>query len=267
MDVAGRNVVITGASRGFGARMAAHFAARGAALTLIARPSKSLDQIASRLHARVRACDLSDRGQLQQLCDALRTDPVDVLVNNAGTELIGSFPTQEWDALEAAVHLNLLTPMALTRAVLPGMTARASGHIVNVSSLAGSASFPGMTAYAASKGGLNQFTESLRWDVAGTGVELTLVELGPMRTEMFDRVLGWPPTAAAYERAYRLRALVDVEPDHAAMRVLRAVERTEPHVRLPARTSALAMLPWISRAAVRASLKGLPLGDTGPGRR
>src|SRR4029079_6447251 len=120
--------------------------------------------------------------------------PIDVLVNNAGLDGVGALEHMSADDVGDTLNVNLLAPIELTRQVLPGMVARRCGHIVNVSSFAAAAMFTGGTTDAASKAGLSQFTEVLRWELKGTDVGLTIVELGPIPTDMLATVGKYRPT-------------------------------------------------------------------------
>jgi short-subunit dehydrogenase len=119
--------------------------------------------------------------------------------------------------------------------VLPGMLARGSGHIVNVSSMAGTNALPGMTPYSTSKAGLSHFTAMLRAELRGTPVHTTLVQLGPVSTEMIEEVRRYGPTRRALERYERLRLSCDYPADVVARHIVEAVERDKRHVRLPRR--------------------------------
>jgi short-subunit dehydrogenase len=158
---------------------------------------------------------------------------VDVLVNNAGVEVSGALDGLTAQDVDRMLRVNLHAPIELARQALPGLIARGAGHVTNVSSLAGVVAFPGMSAYGASKAGLAHFTAILREDLARTGVGTTLVELGPVTTDMLDGAMSYEPTKASFQRAYDWRLIVDVPRGTVATAVVRGVERGTTNVRLP----------------------------------
>ena len=118
---------------------------------------------------------------------AAEAGPVDVLVNNAGIGWLGPLAELDPDTLERLVRVNLLAPLLLTRALLPGMLARGRGHIVNVGSIVGLVGAKREAGYASTKGGLVAFTESLGQELAGRPVRVSLVTPGAIATAFFER--------------------------------------------------------------------------------
>ena len=260
MELAGRRVLITGASRGIGQALAERFTAAGARVALVARSEGPLKELADRLRGTAHPADLGDREQVAGLIDRVEADggPVDVLVNNAGVDTTGAFGEASADDVEFLYRLNVVTPVELSRQALGGMLQRGRGHIVNVSSLAGVGPFPGMAMYASSKAALNQFTAALRADLKGTPVGTTLVELGLVPgTLMADSALAYPPTKHAFERAYTLHVLADVPLDRLADAVVGAVRHGRRHVRLPKRAVLFPMLSEAPRRIVELMLTGV----------
>jgi short-subunit dehydrogenase len=182
--------VVTGASRGLGRHIARALAREGARLALFARSQAPLEELAAELE-RERATvvaiagDVSRREDLERLVTESERalGPVDIVVNNAGMEEVMYFHEVPLERMRETLEINLLGPMTLARLVLPGMVARGAGHIVNVSSLAGKAGPPLAESYAASKGGLIAFTQSLRASYHGTGVSASAVCPGFVRDE------------------------------------------------------------------------------------
>src|SRR5680860_157373 len=199
MDLTDAHVLVTGASRGIGAGLAREFHAKGAKVTLVARSAGPLEELAAELGGTAITADLVDPAAREGLISRVeeQAGPVDVLVYNAGIDATGPFTELPADALSRLVALNVLTPMELSRQVLPGMIERGRGHVLMISSLAGTAALPGMAAYASSKSALTHFTAGLRADLRGLPVGTTVVELGLVPTEMKDDVLEYAPTAAA----------------------------------------------------------------------
>jgi short-subunit dehydrogenase len=260
MDLKGTRVLVTGASRGIGREIAVQCAAAGARVALVARNEQAIKELATELGGTAHPCDLADLDQVGDLIARVEADggSIDVLVNNAGLDAVGGFESATADEVAELIHVNLLAPMELSRQVLPGMVARKAGHIVNVSSFASAAMFPGGTAYAASKGGLSSFTEVLRWELKGTHVDLTLVELGPIPTDMLDHVKNYRPTEAGFNRLYKLGLIVDIPASTVAAHVVKAIQAPKRSVRLPRRGVLFPMLRASSQRIVRALCVGIP---------
>ena len=189
-----KTVVITGASSGFGAACAHAFAQLGWKLVLTARRSEKLKQLQLELapltEVHVMTLDVCDRKAVSEAFSSLPPAfaEVDLLVNNAGLAL-GLEPAHrasldDWDTM---VDTNVKGVMYCSRALLPGMVARNCGHIVNISSVAGSWPYPGGNVYGATKAFVQQFSRNLRADLLGTAVRVTCVSPGMAETE-FSKV-------------------------------------------------------------------------------
>jgi len=236
MQLRDRRVLVTGASRGIGAELARQFSAAGARVALVARSSDAIAKLAADLGGDAYPADLADRDEVRALIERVEADgPVDVLVNNAGESATGRFVAMDAERVERPLRINLLTPVELCRQALPGMLARGRGHIVNVSSMSGTNALPGLTPYSTSKAGLSHFTAMLRAELKGTPVRTTLVQLGPVATEMIDEVRGYGPTLRALKRYELLRLSCDYPVDAVARHIVDAVRRDKRHVRLPRR--------------------------------
>ncbi|HZQ83409.1 MAG TPA: SDR family oxidoreductase, partial [Acidimicrobiales bacterium] len=153
---------------------------------------------------------------------------------------------------------NLLTPVQLCRQAIPRMLGRGGGHIVNVSSLAGTAVFPGLVAYSSTKSGLTHFTSGLRADLKGLPIKTTVVELGPIPTDMLSHVDSYRPTEKSFQRFYRTHLIVDIPREKVADAVLDAVRKGQKHVRFPKRAAAFALLAEAPRRTVELLLTGVP---------
>ena len=173
MDLNGKRVVVTGGSRGIGEAIARDLADRGASLALVARSVNLLETVAASLPNAVAVpVDLGDRAAVDGLiarCEAALGGPIDVLVNNAGIDEVGIFADTTAEDIVRIHQINLLTPIELCRQALVGMNARRSGHIVNVSSMAGSGGFTGMSLYCSTKAGLSNFSGILRRELPRNG--------------------------------------------------------------------------------------------------
>jgi short-subunit dehydrogenase len=265
MRVAGAHVLLTGATGDIGRHLAQRLTEAGATVTLVARGRIGLEALAADVGGVAVPADLTDRAVLRGLVTRVEAElgPVDVLVNNAGTETVGHLTDLTSADLEHLVALNLLAPAELCRQVLPGMTRRGRGHLVNISSLAGVATFPGLATYGATKAGLTHLTSGLRADLRGGPIGTLAVEIGPVSSEMMGRIASHPPAAAAFERVLRTRALTMLEPDAVARAIVAAVESGRPTLRMPRRAAPLAALTHAPRSLVRLVLTGIrsPHGD------
>lgn len=186
----GKTIMITGASAGFGEACARLFATEGNRLILTARRKQRLEELQAELanKANVHIVQLDVR-QREAVEDAVSSLPqgfkdVDVLVNNAGLAL-GLEPAQRADIedWEIMVDTNIKGLMYCTRYILPGMVERNRGHIVNISSTAGSWPYPGGNAYGGTKAFVTQFSRNLRADLIGTKVRVTCIQPGMAETE------------------------------------------------------------------------------------
>lgn len=180
--IAGKTVVLTGASRGIGPTIAHALAKQGATVVGVARSQTRLNQVCEEIRdlggqAIAIPFDLSDVEALSRLAERIeqQVGSIDILINNAGIEIYRAFQDYSLAELQAILSLNLLSVMELTRQVLPTLLAKNQGHIINIASLASKRGHPYDSAYAASKAGLLVWTDSLRQELAGTGVEISAI--------------------------------------------------------------------------------------------
>ncbi|MRG93147.1 SDR family NAD(P)-dependent oxidoreductase [Polyangium spumosum] len=239
------HVAITGASVGIGEALARAFAAKGAVLSLVARRKERLDAIARELSGRafLHQADLSVPERATDWIAPAEAElgPIDVLVNNAGVQHIEPTELAAVDAGEMLLRLNVLTPLRLTRAVLPGMMARGSGAIVDIASLAAITPMPGMYYYNASKGALANASEGLRGELRGTGVHVVTVYPGPVDTDMGRK--GYEK----YEPTFTSKLSPVGTADELARLVVRAVERKKARVVYPRSYGVTLLFPRIAR--------------------
>lgn len=189
-DLAGKVAVITGASAGIGAAIARELAAAGALLVLTARRADRLEQMASELQTRtaILAADIADPATPAALLAIAqeRFGRADILVNNAGILRVGALDTFDLGGLDTMVATNFNAPVRTSYVFARAMKAEGSGAIVNVSSIGAHVNAAGMGVYGGLKRALEGFTESLRVELAGSGVRVGLVAPGTTSTEIFD---------------------------------------------------------------------------------
>lgn len=225
MQLSNRVCLVTGATGGIGHATIEALLRRGADLVATGRDEDVLHALAQ--HPRVRAlpCDLAGPGAAQWLAvQALSVHGrVDVVVNCAGAGLHGPLASVDPDEVARVVASNLVAPIELTRALLPPMLERRSGHVVNVGSIVGHVGRGGEAVYAATKAGLAVFSESLRVELRDTGVSVSLVSPGVVDTRFFDR------RGAVYDRRWPR----PIPPARVADAIVRAIERDLPEVLVP----------------------------------
>jgi short-subunit dehydrogenase len=192
--------MVTGASSGIGAATARLLAAEGSTVALVARRADRLEQVLADCTQRApgsRAfpADLSDPSRAARLALEIWDElgPLDAIVNNAGIPMRRAANRLTMDEVERVMAVNYFSPVAITLALLPRMLERASGTIVNVSSLGGRLGIVNEAAYSGSKFALAGFSESLAADLLGSGVSVRLVLPGAIDTEIWDQPDNDPP--------------------------------------------------------------------------
>jgi len=184
--LAGRVALVTGASRGIGAAVAAALAREGARVIRVAR---SLTESTAEGTQDI-PCDLTDPSQVSRLGSRViaQHGPPDIVVSNAGGFLLRPLEATEAADLEKQLAVNLQAPFYVAKAFLPAMREAGRGSFITVGSVADHVGFPGNAAYAASKYGLRGLHETLLAEYQGTGVRLTLVSPGPTDTAVWDPI-------------------------------------------------------------------------------
>ena len=211
--------LVTGASSGIGAATALRLAREGYAVALVARRLERLNEVARAAGAAERvlviAADLTLEDERRRVLEAVRErfGPIDVLVNNAGSGWYGYGFRMPWTTARQMLGLNVQAAVHFTLELLPEMLDRGSGHVLNVSSIAGSFYPPGVALYAASKSFLDTFTVALSRELRDSPVAVSLVKPGPVRTEFYDtartREAGLPvPGAGRGVTAERVAELI-----------------------------------------------------------
>jgi NAD(P)-dependent dehydrogenase (short-subunit alcohol dehydrogenase family) len=240
-DLRGKTVLITGGSRGLGLALAEEFAREGARLVICGRDEAQLQRASIhlvRLGAEVLAlpCDVSDRAAVEALVAAAeqRFGGIDVLVNNAGIISVGPLQAQRVEDFEEAMDVMFWGAFWPTMAVLEGMRRREYGRIVNITSVGGKVSVPHLLPYAAAKFATVGFSEGLRAEVAGSGVAVTTVVPGLMRTgsHLNARFTGRPSWEFTWFSILGNLPLTTVNARDAARRIVAATRRGEAEVTL-----------------------------------
>ena len=259
MELKGKRVLITGASRGIGEQLAIEFAGAGARVALVARSEAPLKELATKLGGTAHPADLGDPEQVQGLLDRVESDggPVDVLVNNAALDYTGPFLELTQADIANQIQVNLIAAMELARQAIASMLTRDGGYIVNVSSLGGTNAVPGVVTYSATKAGLSHFTALLRAEFKGRPIKTTLVELGPVGTEMMQHLYDYGPSDRAVARVRRLGLIKEVTAEHVARNVVAAVKADRRHVRMPKRGVLYPMLVEAPRRITELLLIGV----------
>lgn len=171
-------VLITGGSGGLGGLIAEQFAALGAEITVMDRTAPTTPGVA------FVACDLGSSPGVEAAAGAAVALSPNILINLAGIQWFGPVEDQPAEHLYASYMVNLVAPARLIQAVLPGMKARGSGHIVNVGSIFGSINFAHFATYSSSKAGLRGLSQALRRELADTGIGVTYVAPRAVRTPL-----------------------------------------------------------------------------------
>jgi len=189
--LSGKVIVVTGASSGIGWATALELAKRNAKVVVAARRADRLNELAEAIlkaggHGLAVECDVTDESQVRNLIDTAGETfgAIDVLINNAGAmplSLMDRCDTQAWDQM---IDVNIKGVLYGIAAVLPSMMERESGHIVNVSSIAGRRVFPGGSVYCATKFAVHALSEGLRAEMAERNIRVTIIAPGLVRTEL-----------------------------------------------------------------------------------
>jgi len=236
--------LITGASGGIGEVVAEQLAARGAEVLVHGRDRERTEAVASRVGGRALVADLATAPGVDALAAEALAGPraaVDVLVLNAGQGYAGPFSAMPADRIESLLALDLTGAIRLTHSLLPGMLARGRGHLCFVSSIAGRTGVAGEAVYAAAKAGLDAFADSLRLELAGSGVGVSVVVPTVVDTEFFNR----------RGRPYERRSPRPVPPGQVAAAVVDAIEQDRAERFVPAWSRIAPAVRAVAPAAFR----------------
>jgi short-subunit dehydrogenase len=252
---AGRTCVITGAAGGIGAALALELAARRPVLVLIDIDAEGLERVAGLAResgareVTTYVLDLGDGGDRRDLAAeiASRFGGADLLINNAGVTLTGTFEENSLADVDWLLEINLHAVLRMTKAFLPQLLARPGSHLVNVSSLFGLIAPPGQVAYATSKFAVRGFTEALRNELEPRGVGVTVVHPGGIRTNIaiHARHSGPDPDGVQAAEARRFTEVaLTLPPAEAARQIVAAVQARKPRLVI---TRAARAADWLAR--------------------
>jgi NAD(P)-dependent dehydrogenase (short-subunit alcohol dehydrogenase family) len=191
MRLKGRHCVVTGGSSGIGAAAVRRFVAEGAEVLIADIAIDDANRLAAELGDAVTAirCDVRQEADVKAVAEAAhaRWDQVDVLVNNAGSELNRSYDETTEDEWYRVIDTDLKGPWLMCKYLVPRMVEAGSGSVINISSLNGLVGFPLSSAYGSAKGGLVVFTRDMAIELATTGVRVNCVCPGVIETPMMER--------------------------------------------------------------------------------
>ncbi|HWO75750.1 MAG TPA: SDR family oxidoreductase [Bacillus sp. (in: firmicutes)] len=190
----GKNVVITGASSGIGAKIAVLCAQSGANVILLARSWDKLQTLKQEIEENypvsvwIYKLDIANTDEIQRIFAQITAEvpSIDVLVNNAGFGIFETVEEAKIEHAKAMFETNVIGLIGCTKMVLPGMKARKQGHIINIASIAGKIATPKSSIYSATKHAVLGFTNALRLEVAEDGIFVTAVNPGPIETNFFN---------------------------------------------------------------------------------
>lgn len=203
-----QRIAVTGGAGEIGGRIVARLLAEGAYVTVFDRqPPKASN-------ASYAPCDLSSAEGLEAAAARLAQEPWDILINLAGVQYFGPVEGETPDQLGRTLTINLLAPIRLSQAVLPKMKAARRGQIVNVGSIFGSINFAHFASYSSSKAGLRAFSQALRRELGGSGIDVTYVAPRAVKTAF--------NSAKVLEFAALTKMALD-DPDKVSARIVDAV--------------------------------------------
>lgn len=281
IDFAGRNILISGGSRGLGLVLARQLAREGARICLLARDETELARARARIQSEAAAdaitmrCDIRRRADVQATIDKLLETwaGVDVLINNAGVIQVGPLEHMKHEDFENAMATHFWGPLHLIQACIPAMRRRGLGRIVNISSIGGRVAVPHLAPYSASKFALAGLSDAIRAELNQYGIRVTTVYPGLMRT-------GSPRNAVMkgqHEAEYAWFSIADALPglsisaERAARQIIEACKYGDPElvITMPAKLAIVAnvLAPAAFATAMMMTARVLPGPNSSEGDR
>jgi short-subunit dehydrogenase len=208
MPLKGKRVALTGGTGGIGSLLCQELVNAGASLILISRRSQV------RFSAELVRADLANSDDLASACSALTKVKPDILINLAGLQHFGSLEEESDEHLRRTIAVNLLAPIALTKAVIPHMRQQGSGQIVNIGSIMASIGCSNFVTYSSVKSGIKGFSEALRRELAGSGIVITYIA---------PRAVGTGMTNAAVTKYARANGMTIDDPFDVARKITAAI--------------------------------------------
>lgn len=256
---------ITGASRGFGSRIAELALAQGDNVVATARNAATItEKLGNNPNLLALTLDVANDQQAREAAASAvdRFGRIDVLLNNAGFGLLGAVEEATADEIEAIYRTNVFGLLGVTRAVLPHMRAQRSGRIINISSIGGYRGTPGFGVYASTKFAVEGLSEALHAELVPLGIHVTVVEPGYFRTDFLDstslsvsggQIDDYEATAGAVrDRASKLNHSQPGDPEKLARVLVAFADAPNPPVRLPLGSDTVAAIEakHVSDAAI-----------------
>ncbi|MFN5956145.1 MAG: SDR family NAD(P)-dependent oxidoreductase [Dolichospermum sp.] len=227
----GKVAIITGASSGIGEATAIALAAEGAKVVIAARRVERLEAVAKQIidhggQALSIVSDITDEAQAQNVIQKAHTEfgHIDILVNNAGISFPGRIENADPSNWRKMIDINVLALMYTTHIALPIFKAQKSGHIVNISSVAGRIARAGMAGYNVTKWGVNAFSEALRQEVYQDNIRVTIIEPGLVETEIDQHITD---VVAKQEIEARRKAITPLQSEDIAAAIVYAVSQPQ----------------------------------------
>lgn len=227
----GKVAIITGASSGIGEATAISLAAEGAKVVIAARRVERLEAVAKQIidhggQALSIVSDITDEAQAQNVIQKAHTEfgHIDILVNNAGISFPGRIENADPSNWRKMIDINVLALMYTTHIALPIFKAQKSGHIVNISSVAGRIARAGMAGYNVTKWGVNAFSEALRQEVYQDNIRVTIIEPGLVETEIDQHITD---VVAKQEIEARRKAITPLQSQDIAAAIVYAVSQPQ----------------------------------------
>lgn len=261
-DLSGEVALVTGGSRGLGFLLARRLLEQGCTVVICGRDAERLEAASERLAGKGRldahVCDVSDRDAVQRLVARIHEDhgSIDVLVNNAAIIQVGPLESLGHDDFERVMATNFWGAYNTTRAVLPAMRERGHGRIANVASIGGRVAVPHLLPYDSAKFAMIGFSEGLRAELSGTGVNVLTVVPGLMRTGSPIEVplKGDHAAELAWFAAGDVLPFTSMSAERAAGRIVKAIRRDEAQVTLSWQAKLLEAAHGVAPAAVTGAM-------------